>query len=280
MASRLQWSGKTALITGAASGIGHALALNLAGRGCHLALADRHAQRLDAVAKECQASAPGLRLSTHVLDVADRQAVAELPQAVTAKHPEGLHYLFNNAGVALNGTFEHASEADFDWVMEINFHSVVRMTRAFLPLLRKSQPSHIINISSLFGIIALPEQAAYCASKFAVRGFSHSLQRELEGSGVGLTVVHPGGVATRIARDARMPEYMSEPERERQRSRLAHFEKLLVLPPERAAAIIVDATERRKARVLVGRDAKIMSVLERLWPVGYWALARPKVRKT
>ena len=200
MPKRMTLRDRTAVITGAGSGIGRGIAQALARRGCHLALADIS----EAGLAETLASLGGakIRVSRHKLDVADRAGVAQLPQAVLAEHGR-VDLLFNNAGVALGGTFEQTSEADFDWLLEINFAAVVRLTRAFLPHLKASDDARLVNISSLFGLISPPGQTAYAASKFAVRGFSNALRFEFAGSNVGVTVVHPGGVATKIAENAR-----------------------------------------------------------------------------
>lgn len=262
----MQFKNRVAVITGAGSGIGRGLAQSLAKRGCHLALADINAQGLQETASAL--GAEGIRVSQHLLDVAHREQVAALPAAVVAQHGQ-VDALFNNAGVALGGNFEQVSEADFDWLMEINFHGLVRMTRAFMPLLRASPQARIINISSLFGLIAPPGQTAYCASKFAVRGFSNALRHELIGSTIGVTVVHPGGVATAIARNARVSDRVPSAEWSQQR---ALADKLLCMPADRAAEIIVTAAERGKDRVVVGNDAKLAAWLERLMPVGYWKL--------
>ncbi|TXM88765.1 SDR family NAD(P)-dependent oxidoreductase, partial [Methylobacterium sp. WL116] len=195
---------RTALITGAASGIGRALAVGLAARGCNLALADRNVAGLEET--ERLIATNRVRISRHPLDVADRDAIAALPAAVEAAHG-GLDVLINNAGVALGGTFEDVTEADFEWLFEINFWGVVRMTRAFLPLLRAQPEARIVNLSSLYGLIAPPGQTAYSASKFAVRGFSQALRHELAGTAIGVTVVHPGGVATSVADSARLPAH-------------------------------------------------------------------------
>lgn len=261
-------AGRTAIVTGAASGIGRAIAASLARRGTHLALADLDEAGLEATA--AQIGRPELRISRHRLDVADRDAVAAFPDAVLASHP-GVDILVNNAGVALGGTFEQVTEADFDWLLSINFWGVVRMTRAFLPLLRASGDGRIVNISSLYGLIAPPGQTAYAASKFAVRGFSNALRAEVAGAGISVTVVHPGGVATSIARNARLASAISPAQREQGRARAA---RLLRLPPERAGEIIVAAAERRAPRVIVGSDAKIIALLERIAPVGHTALLR------
>jgi NAD(P)-dependent dehydrogenase (short-subunit alcohol dehydrogenase family) len=179
---------RVAVITGAGSGIGRATALSLARRGCHLALADIHAAGL--AETQAQVSRAGVRASSHHLDVANRETVAALPVDILATHGR-VDLLVNNAGVALGGSFEQVSEADFDWLFEINFHGLVRMTRAFLPLLRASDDACIVNISSVFGLISPPGQSAYSASKFAVRGFSNALRLELAGTRVAVSVVHP-----------------------------------------------------------------------------------------
>ncbi|HEX8291019.1 MAG TPA: SDR family NAD(P)-dependent oxidoreductase [Pyrinomonadaceae bacterium] len=262
MAKRMRLEGRTAVITGAGGGIGRAIALSLARRGCHLALADIDEAGLAGTADLIR----DVRLSLHPLDVADRAAVADLPERVAAEHP-GVDLLFNNAGVALGGTFEQVSEEDFEWLFEINFWGVVRMTRAFLPALRASGDARVVNLSSVYGLVAPPGQAAYSASKFAVRGFSEALRHELEGTGVGVTVVHPGGVATSISEKARVPAGVSPEEVERRREK---FRKLLRLPPEVAGETIVRGVERRKSRVLVGSDARAVSAIARIMPASYW----------
>jgi short-subunit dehydrogenase len=261
------------VLTGAGSGIGRALAVALANRGCHLALADINVESLKATADLLRNA--GGRVTLHALDVADRQAVAALPSEVIQAHGK-VNVIINNAGVAIGGTFEQVSEADFDWLMRINFDSVVCMTRAFLPLLHQVPEARIVNISSLFGLIAPPGQAAYCASKFAVRGFSNALRHELEGTHIGVTVVHPGGVNTSIAQNAKAPAGADPEEEERNRREI---QKLLRLPPERAAEIIIAGIERNRGRVLVGSDAKLLSLIERLMPANYWKLLGRLVRK-
>jgi len=261
------------VVTGAAGGIGRAIAGSLARRGCHLALADIDDAALERTAAEV--AAPGVRVSRHHLDVSDRAAVAAFPQHVAAEHP-GVDLLVNNAGVALFGTFEQVSESDFEWLFAINFWGVVRMTRAFLPLLHQSDDARVVNMSSLFGLIAPPGQTAYAASKFAVRGFSESLRQELAGTRIGVSVVHPGGVATSIAKSARLPQDIAEDEAV---GRLKSFESFLRLPPEIAGEIIVRGVENCKARILVGSDAKTIALIERLMPVTYWNLLGRKLKK-
>jgi NAD(P)-dependent dehydrogenase (short-subunit alcohol dehydrogenase family) len=263
MADRMQLRGRTAIITGAASGIGRAVAQCLARRGCHLALADVNEAGLEETARSC---ATGTRITYHRLDVSEREAIAAFPDEVRSAHPR-VDLLVNNAGVAVGGTFEQVAEADFDWLIAINFFGVVRMTRAFLPLLKASDDARIVNISSIFGIIAPPGQTAYCASKFAVRGFSESLRQELKGTKIGVTVVHPGGVATSIARNARVPQTMT---REEFSAAVGPVEAQLKLPPAAAAEAIVGAVERRQPRVIVGSDAKVAAMVERLAPVANW----------
>lgn len=264
----MKLANRVAVITGAGGGIGRATALALAGRGCHLALADINAAALDDTAQ--QARALGVRTSCHQLDVADRSAVRVLPSDVLDVHGR-VDLVINNAGVALGGSFEQVCEDDFDWLMEINFHGVVRMTRAFLPHLRASDDARIVNVSSIYGIVSPPGQCAYSASKFAVRGFSNALRHELEGSRVDVSVVHPGGVATAIAKNARAPR--GAPQHEIERGR-AIAQRLLRMPPEQAGETIVRGIERRQARILVGGDARFVALLERLSPVHYWNILK------
>ena len=266
VAERMRLEGRTAVITGAGGGIGRAIAVSLARRRCNLALADVNQDGLAATAE--LARAHGVKASQHVIDVADRTSVAEFPNLVAQEH-SGVDLLVNNAGVAVGGTFEQVAEADFEWLFEINFWGVVRMTRAFLPMLKASGDARVVNLSSIYGVVAPPEQTAYSASKFAVRGFSEALRHELEGSGVGVTVVHPGGVATSIAENARLPAGVSEEEIARRREK---YRKLLRLPPEIAGEIIVRGVERRQPRILVGSDAKAISLIARLFPASYWKL--------
>jgi NAD(P)-dependent dehydrogenase (short-subunit alcohol dehydrogenase family) len=262
----MRLNNQTAVVTGAGSGIGRAIALSLARRGANLALADiKEAGLAETIA---QASALGVRVSGHQLDVADAEKVAAFPAIVLASHP-GVAVLVNNAGVALGGSFEDYSAADFEWLFGVNFWGVVRMTRAFLPVLHQAPEARIVNISSLFGLVAPPGQTAYCASKFAVRGFSLSLSHELAGSRVGVTTVHPGGVATRIAIDARLTGSATAAEITKRQER---FARLLRMPPAEAGEIIVRGVERRKARILVGSDAKLGALIERVFPVSYWGV--------
>lgn len=261
------------MVTGAGSGIGRATAVSLAARGCHLALVDIHAERLAETA--ALVAREGLRVSTHTVDVANREQVQALPAAVAAQHP-GVDLVFNNAGVGLGGTYAQVTDEDVAWVMGVNFWGVVWMTRAFLPLLSASDDARLVNVSSVFGMVAPAGNVAYSASKFAVRGFSEALRWELEGTRIGVTVVHPGGIATNIANDARVPDGVDEAEVERKR---VFSNKRLRMPPARAGEIIVRGVEARKLRVLVGWDAVAISVLTRVMPVRYWSVLRAWVRE-
>ena len=256
--------GATVVITGAAGGIGAALASNLAKRGANLALADRDAQGLNKVAEAARQA--GVKVSTHVLDVADRAALEALPEAVLAEH-DRVSVLVNNAGVALAGDFADVTMADFEWLFDINFWAPVRLTKAFMYVLTREPAAHIVNVSSLFGIIAPPGQAAYCAAKFALRGFSESLRHELDGTSVSLTVVHPGGIRTQIANSARIPQGIDPVAA---RAQMQEFNKLLRTAPEDAAEQIARAIEQRAKRLLIGSDARLAERLQRLFPVTYW----------
>lgn len=276
-ASTIDPRGGVAVVTGAASGIGAALALQLAARGCHLALADVDGERLAEVAD--QARANGVAVSATRVDLAQPDAAAQLLADVQAAHGRA-SILVNNAGVAVGGRFQQVEEADFDWLMSVNFGAVVRLTRAFLPLLQREQAAQLVNVSSIFGIIAPPGQTAYCASKFAVRGFSESLRHELEtdGSPVRVTVVHPGGVRTRIAENARSPRSATAAELAQAKET---WQRVLTLPAEDAAARILRGICAREPRVLVGDDARRAALVQRLFPVRYWALvARNLMRRS
>ena len=266
MAGVMRLKNRTAIVTGAASGIGRGIALALARRGCHLALADVDEAGMARTAQ--MAGVYGVRITYHQIDVSDADAVAAYPGVVKAAHPQ-VDLLVNNAGVALGGTFEQLSDADFEWLFGINFRGVVRMTRAFLPMLKASDDARLVNMSSVYGLIAPPGQTAYAASKYAVRGFSEALRHELTGSRVGITVVHPGGVATAIAEKARLAVGVSAEQAARQ---LADARKVLRMPPEIAGEAIVRGVERRRARVLVGSDASLIALIERVAPVSYWRI--------
>ncbi len=254
----------TALVTGAASGIGEALAYALAERGSHLVLLDRTADRLAAVAAEIRRRHPAVRVATVVADLSDHDATLELGDRLAREHPE-LTLVINNAGVALAGSFTELSLDEFDWLMEINFRAVLTLTHALVPVLLQHPGSHLVNVSSVFGLIAPPTQSAYVTSKFAVRGLTESLRAELLGR-VGVTCVHPGGIATRIAVDARISDGADTAEVDRGQPLIA---SLLTIPPAVAAERILDGVRRRRPRVLIGASARIPDLAARIAPASY-----------
>ena len=265
---RFDFTRGTAVVTGAASGIGEQLAHSLARRGSALALVDRDAERLELVAKTVR-SVSSRPVTCYITDLADDAATHTLSAELAAAHP-ATTLLINNAGVALGGTFAQVSEEEFDWLLAINLRAVITLTRALLPVLRANPGSHLVNISSLFGLIAPPGQVAYATSKFAVRGFTEALRSELAGE-VGVTVVHPGGIRTRIAETARVAA--AAPAAEEAAGKAA-FERLLTYPPERAAEQIVGAVEKRRPRLLIALSARVPDVIARLAPARYPELLR------
>ena len=262
--------GAAAAVTGAASGIGRALALELAARGCDLALADRDEAGLQAVAAEI-AKTRSRKITVHRVDVGEPGEIEAFAQAAVAGHP-GLNIVINNAGVALLGQFNEIDQAQMDWLMNINFWGVVHSTRAFLPHLALKPEAHIVNLSSIFGIIAPPGQTAYAAAKFAVRGFSESLRHELQmaASPVRLSVVHPGGVATNIVRNSRAGTGVTDNARRAQS--IERFDAVAKTTPAAAALRIIAGIEKNQPRILIGNDARFMDLLQRFLPGSYWAV--------
>jgi NADP-dependent 3-hydroxy acid dehydrogenase YdfG len=251
-----QFTGKVGVITGAGSGIGRALALDLAGRGVRLALSDINAENAEATATEARRrGAP--EAESYRLDVADRAAVFAHAEEVRTRFGR-VNLVVNNAGVAVAKDVIDMPIEDLEWLMGINFWGVVYGTKAFLPALIESGDGHLVNISSIFGMIAVPGQSAYNAAKFAVRGFTEALREELliGGQPVKVSCVHPGGVRTNIARAARSDQFTSEELGRR-------FEKMAWLTPERAAAIILRGVERDAARIHVGIDSWALDLMQR-----------------
>ncbi len=261
-------NGAVVLLTGAASGMGAELAVQLAALGAHLALVDRNEAGLAVTSERARSANAAVRITSHVLDIADDEAVAALPASVHEAHGR-ISVLINNAGVALVGDFEQASLADFTWLMEINFWGAVRLTHACLPFLRREAAAQVVLTSSVFGFIGPPGQTAYTASKFALRGFGESLRHELAATGIGVSIVHPGGVNTNIARSARIGEGVP-PQAAANAGKLA--EALLRARPEDAARRIITGIVKRQPRILVGRDARIIDMIQRIAPVRYWQL--------
>lgn len=262
-----------AAITGAASGMGRSLALALAGRGVHVALADVNGPGLEET--RAAAEALGVRATAAVVDVADRAAVMAWADAAAEAHG-AVHLIFNNAGVATGALASTMTDEYLDWTLGINLRGVIHGTQAFLPHLRRAGEGHVVNTSSIFGLIGVPAVTPYNISKFGVRAFTECLAMELaiEGAPIGVTSVHPGGIKTAIARTSRIaPDlvgtYMDDADRGRR-----NFEKLFMTTADDAARIILRGVERNRLRVLVGPDAHVVDWLQRLFPSGYQTIVR------
>ncbi len=267
--------GKVAVVTGAASGIGRALALALAKEGCRLALSDIDAPELEALAQSLKDR--GVMVHATKVDVASREAVYAWAEDVLEVFGE-VHLVFNNAGVTLVDTVEQSSYEDIEWLMQINFWGVVYGTKAFLPALKRAQEGHIVNISSVFGFVGIPGQSAYNASKFAVRGFTEALRIELalERSPVSVSSVHPGGIDTNIARKSRYRDVSSMlGERE---TTVDRFHKVARTSPETAAAVILRGVRQNRPRILIGFDARVIDIVQRVFPEHYYLAVQRAVR--
>ncbi|MBQ0798977.1 MAG: SDR family oxidoreductase [Porticoccaceae bacterium] len=268
-------SNKVAVITGAASGIGRALCVELAGQGVDIALCDTDTEGLLTTQQEILSL--GRKASIHQIDVSDRKAMEALPEQVLAEH-EHVHILINNAGVSFMDTVEHASVEDFEWIFAINFWGVLYGSKFFLPHLLKEEESHLVNISSVYGLIGVPCQAGYCATKFAVRGFTESLRQEMLGRSLGVTSVHPGGVDTNIARSSRFTQGFDVGSSE---ELATYFKRVAITSPERAAQTIIKGIRKKHPRVIVGRDARFLDRVQRLFPILYpkfisWVTPKPR----
>lgn len=252
------------VITGAASGIGRALAIRSAKEGISgIAISDWNETGLAETAAEIEKL--GASFSSHVVDVSKLEEVQRFADEVTERHGRVTH-LINNAGVGLFGTFEHVSIADIEWLMGVNFWGVVYGCKVFLPTLLEQNEAHIVNISSVFGFIAPEEQTAYCASKFAVRGFTESLRHEYRGTNLHVACVHPGGILTDIARNSKLGE--GTPEEWKQQG-AKFFDRVARTTPEQAAETILNGIKRKNPRILIGNDAKQISAFSRLFPTRY-----------
>ncbi len=269
--------GATAAVTGAASGLGRALAIELAARGADLALADRDEAGLASVAAEIAKTSPR-KVSVHRVDVGDAGQIADFTKAAIAAHP-GLNIVINNAGVALLGEFHEIEQAEMEWLFNINFWGVVHATRAFLPHLAGRKEAHIVNISSIYGIVAPSGQTAYSSAKFAVRGFSESLRHELQGSAspVRLSVVHPGGILTNIVRNMRTGTGVTD--NERRALAIEWFNQFAKTTPKDAALRIIKGIEKNEPRILIGGDARFMDLLQRFRPATYWRVMARRSEK-
>lgn len=253
-----------AVITGAASGIGRALAVRFAQEKiAGISISDVNEKGLNETAEMLEKF--GVPVSKHIIDTSKLEQIEQLKTEVLAKHGRATH-LINNAGVGLLGTFEQISLEDFEWLMNINFWGVVYGCKVFLPILKQQEAAHIVNISSVFGLVAPPEQTAYCASKFAVRGFTESLRHELEDTNVRVSSVHPGGIKTNIARSSRLGKDTPQGYQEQAAD---FFDKVALTSPEKAAETILKGIKNENPRILIGKDAHAINYVSRLFPKKY-----------
>lgn len=258
------------VITGAASGIGRALAVRLSQENiAGIAVSDRNEEDLRETVKLIDN--PNLKLTTHVVDVASEEEMRKFSEEVVREHSRVTHVI-NNAGVALGGSVPEVSVEDIRWLIDINFWGVVYGTKFFLPHLEREKSAHIVNFSSLFGFIAPPGQAAYCASKFAVRGFTESLRHELEGTNISVSIIHPGGVKTNIANRARIGRHVKLSEEEIEKRRAKENKNLSRTSPEKAAETIIKGIKNKNPRIIVGFDSRLLSFIARNFPKRYFAI--------
>ena len=278
------FSGKVAAVTGAGSGIGRALAVELATKGCHVALSDVDDTGLAETVALVEQAAPiagSVKVTTAHVDVADREAVEAWAAGVMTEFGR-VNLIFNNAGVALSANVGAMTYDNFRWLIDINFWGVVHGTLAFLPHLKASGDGHVVNISSVFGLLGIPSQSAYNAAKFAVRGFTDALRTELdiEQCGVSATTIHPGGIRTNIARNARFESAEHEEAVDAEQAAV-DFERLTRTTPEKAAQLIIGAVEKNKRRALIGPDAHVFDAAARISPRGsQWALGKILARSS
>ncbi|WP_415237482.1 SDR family NAD(P)-dependent oxidoreductase [Sneathiella sp.] len=260
----MSFEGKVAAITGAGSGIGRALALGLASKGCSVSVSDINEAEL---AETVTLIAPyNVEVRSDPLDVTDRNAVESLAASVVDQFGK-VDFVFNNAGVALIDRVETVSYDDFEWLMNINFWGMVYGSKAFLPYFQQQGQGHIINVSSLFGLVAVPGQSAYNASKFAIRGFTDAMGQELKGTGIYATSVHPGGIKTNIVKNAR---FINPGSKHIKKSDMeTRFAKMARTTADQAAEVILKAVARKKKRVLIGGDARFLDIVQRLMPEKY-----------
>ncbi|WP_174185028.1 SDR family NAD(P)-dependent oxidoreductase [Nocardia barduliensis] len=267
MSSDAYFKNKVCVITGAGSGIGRALAVNLARRGAKLALSDIDVEGLAETTRRCEQL--GAQVKSDRVNVVEREAVILYADAVKA-HFGTVHQVYNNAGIAHHGEVIRSEYKDFERVMDVDFWGVVNGTKAFLPMVIESGDGHIVNVSSLFGLIAIPGQSAYNAAKFAVRGFTESLRQEMlvARHPVKVTCVHPGGIKTAVARNATYAEGIDS------KSAASMFDKKLAIhTPEMAAQTITEGVRKGHGRVLIGWEAKLLDLFVRVTASGYQRIA-------
>ena len=271
------FSNKVAVITGAGSGMGRYLAILLAKAGANIAICEINETTLTET--HTMMADYGVSISAHVLDVADKTAVEALPAEVLEQHGQ-VDLVFNNAGVTVDSTFEDMSETDWDWVMNINLQGVINSTRAFLPHLQQRPEAALINTSSIFGMITVPNQSVYHTAKFAVRGFTECLAKELKDSNVQIHCVHPGHIGTNIVTNARMNKREDAVNPMQQmmgkligigttQEEMADFFRNNGMHPSRASNIILKGVLKNRMRIFVGADAKLMDLSQRLFPMNY-----------
>ncbi len=268
----LQIADSLALVTGAAGGMGEHLAYGLSARGADVIVVDRDEAGLDRVSTELRRRRPDREVRSLVVDLSDPAATDAMIETVAGDHPR-LNLLFNNAGVAMAGRFDELSADEFDWLLAINLHAPIRIVRGLLPAITAraeiSGNAHIVNTSSVFGLLGPYGQSAYATSKFGLRGFSESLTHELAPLGIGVTCVHPGGIRTNIATNARLAAGLDADRTARQ---VSSFDKALRFPADRAAEKIIEAAIKRRTRLLIGTDAQVLSAGTRIAPVGFGRL--------
>lgn len=264
------FKGRTAVITGAGSGIGRALAVQLARHGARLALSDVSEAGLAETLRQCE----GGQARGYRVDVSRRDEVFRHADEVKRDFG-GAHFVFNNAGVTLVSTIAHSTMEEIDWQLGVNLWGVIHGTKAFLPMMLAQRDGHVVNISSVFGMAGIYAQGPYNISKFGVRGLTECLWWELEGTGVKATTVHPGGIRTGIGHTARMGAHAGEDEQRL----LPLMDKLLITPPEQCARAILDGVARGKRRIVTGHKARLIDVITRLLPTSYQALIRRDIEK-
>lgn len=261
----LKLKGSVAVLTGGAGGIGAQLAFELASRGVDLAIIDRNESGLNDT--QLGVSRHGVKVTAHVADISNPEDISEVVSTIERAHGK-VNVLVNNAGITTIGSFQETSEQQFERVMAVNFYGPVALTRSLLPIMMRQEARQIVNVSSIFGCVGVGNQTSYCSSKFALRGFSEALRFELEQSNIGVSVVHPGGVRTNIANSAQLASGSNWTEGDPREQ----ANRLLKLDPANAAQIIVDGIEKRKKRIVVGNDAKVLSALQRLFPESHQSI--------